>query len=64
MALSSSEAARMLGVTPRRVTELVRSGLLVAERNGRSWEIDEGPSSGASLGPIAADVQPDVGSKV
>ncbi len=42
MALSSSEAARMLGVTPRRVTELVRLGLLVAERNGRSWEIDEG----------------------
>lgn len=41
MALSTSEAARMLGVTPRRVTELIRSGLLVAQRSGRSWEADE-----------------------
>ena len=41
MALSTSEAARMLGVTPRRVTELIRSGLLVAQRSGRSWEVDE-----------------------
>lgn len=39
--LSTAEAARRLGVSPRRVRALVESGELAAERVGRAWAIDE-----------------------
>ena len=39
--LTTSEAAEVLGVTPRRVVALVESGALVAERFGRQWMVDE-----------------------
>ena len=39
--LTTSEAAEVLGVTPRRVIALVKSGDLTAERFGRQWMIDE-----------------------
>ena len=39
--LTTSEAAEILGVTPRRVIALVESGNLVAERFGRQWMVDE-----------------------
>lgn len=39
--LTTSEAAEILGVTPRRVVALVGSGALVAERFGRQWMVDE-----------------------
>ncbi|MBQ9042971.1 MAG: DNA-binding protein [Eggerthellaceae bacterium] len=39
--LTTSEAAEILGVTPRRVVALVESGALIAERFGRQWMIDE-----------------------
>ncbi len=39
--LSTSEAARMLGISQRRVTSLIESGQLKAERIGRTWAVDE-----------------------
>lgn len=39
--LTTSEAAEILGITPRRVVALVKSGALVAERFGRQWMVDE-----------------------
>lgn len=39
--LTTKEAAERLGVSTRRVTELVRGGDLKGERFGRSWMVDE-----------------------
>lgn len=39
--LTTKEAAERLGVSVRRVSELASSGVLKAERFGRSWMIDE-----------------------
>lgn len=39
--LSTAEAARQLGVSPRRVRFLVEAGELSAERVGRAWAVDE-----------------------
>lgn len=39
--LTTSEAAEILGVTPRRVIALIESGDLAAERFGRQWMVDE-----------------------
>jgi len=40
--LTVNEAARILGVTPRRVRQLVESGALPATRFGREWAIARG----------------------
>lgn len=40
--LTTKEAAEILEVSPRRVNALIESGLLKAERLGRSWAVDEG----------------------
>lgn len=39
--LTTSEAAEILGITPRRVIALIESGDLIAERFGRQWMVDE-----------------------
>lgn len=39
--LTTSEAAKMLGISPRRVTALIESGQVKAERFGRQWMVDE-----------------------
>ena len=39
--LTTSEAAEILGITPRRIVALIESGDLVAERFGRQWMVDE-----------------------
>ena len=39
--ISTAEAAKILGVSPRRVTALIESGDLAAQRIGRSWAVDE-----------------------
>lgn len=39
--LSTSQAAKQLGVSPRRIRALIESGDLQAERIGNSWAIDE-----------------------
>ena len=39
--LTTSEAAEILGITPRRVVALIESGDLAAERFGRQWMVDE-----------------------
>lgn len=37
--LTTKQAAEILGVTPRRVRVLIRSGRLPAEKHGRDWAI-------------------------
>ncbi|MBQ9001592.1 MAG: helix-turn-helix domain-containing protein [Eggerthellaceae bacterium] len=49
--LTTSEAAEILGVTPRRVIALVESGALVAERFGRQWMVDERSVRDRALAP-------------
>lgn len=39
--LTTKEAAKRLGVSPRRITALIESGALKAEKFGRSWMVDE-----------------------
>ena len=39
--LTTKEAGDILGVSPRRITALIASGALKAERLGRSWAVDE-----------------------
>jgi len=39
--ISSAEAARRLGISPRRVLALISAGHLAAERIGGVWIIDE-----------------------
>ena len=39
--LTTSEAAKMLGISARRVVALIESGDLLAERFGRQWIVDE-----------------------
>lgn len=39
--LTTKEAAERLGVSPRRITALIESGALKAEKFGRSWMVDE-----------------------
>lgn len=34
-------AADYLGVTRRRVAQLIAAGLITAEKDGRDWDIDE-----------------------
>ena len=56
---SASEAARVLGISPRRVRALAAAGELPAERIGRSWVIElDGASprrpSGRRLSPRSA----------
>lgn len=38
--LTSSEAAKKLGVSPQRVSQLIRSGFLTAEMVGGRWVVD------------------------
>lgn len=37
--LTTNQAAEILGVTPRRVLQLIASGRLPAEKHGRDWAI-------------------------
>jgi len=39
--LTVNEAATRLGVIPRRVRQLIRSGQIPAQKFGRAWAIDE-----------------------
>lgn len=39
--LTTKQAAEELGVSPRRVTSLIESGALTAQKFGRSWMVDE-----------------------
>lgn len=39
--LTASQAAARLGVTPRRVLALIKSGRLPASKFGRDWQIQE-----------------------
>lgn len=39
--LTTTEAAALLGVTRRRVQELIRLGTLKAEKFGRDWQVDQ-----------------------
>lgn len=34
-------AAEHLGVSRRRVAQLIAAGLIVAEKDGRDWDVDE-----------------------
>jgi excisionase family DNA binding protein len=47
--LTTDQAAARLGITPRRVRQLIASGALPAERLGRDWLIEE-----AALAAVAA----------
>lgn len=39
--ITTTEAAKMLGVSPRRVTSLIEAGALKAQKLGRTWAVDE-----------------------
>lgn len=39
--ITATQAATRLGITPRRVLALIKSGRLPAEKFGRDWMIDE-----------------------
>jgi excisionase family DNA binding protein len=39
--IGSDEAARRLGVSVGRLTTMIRSGILRAQKIGRTWVIDE-----------------------
>lgn len=38
--LTTTQAATALGITERRVRQLIREGKLTAQRHGRDWVID------------------------
>lgn len=40
--LTTKEAAELLGITPRRVQELIRNGALTARKASGVWLIDKG----------------------
>lgn len=50
---TTDEAARRLGVTPRRVRALAQSGQLVAEKHGSLWLFDEESVLQRSSNPVA-----------
>ena len=39
--LTTKEAAALLGVSPRRVNNLIEVGALKAQKFGRAWMVDE-----------------------
>jgi excisionase family DNA binding protein len=39
--IGTSEAARRLGVSARRVAAMIQQGLISAEKVGKTWVIDE-----------------------
>jgi len=39
--IGTAEAARLLGISPRRVAAMIQSGLLDAKKVGKTWIIDE-----------------------
>jgi excisionase family DNA binding protein len=39
--IGTSEAARRLGVSPRRVAAMIEQGVLRAQKIGKTWVIDE-----------------------
>lgn len=43
--ITSAEAARLLGVSERRVVALIHSGDLEAQKFGKSWAVSEGVRS-------------------
>ena len=50
--LTVNEAARRLGVIPRRVRQLIRSGQLPAEKVGRDWLIEESAVANYAPRPV------------
>ena len=50
--LTTKEAARILGVSPRRIRALVESGALEAQRLGRTWAIDEASVRARAKSPL------------
>jgi excisionase family DNA binding protein len=49
--LTTDQAAERLGVTPRRVRQLIASGALPAERLGRDWLIQEEALAAVTIRP-------------
>lgn len=50
--LITKEAAHILGVSPRRIWALVESGVLEAQRLGRTWAIDEASVRARADNPV------------
>lgn len=44
--LTSSEAAQVMGISPRRVRGLAKRGDLIARKRGRDWQIDADSATG------------------
>jgi excisionase family DNA binding protein len=44
--LNTKDAAKKLGISPRRVRELIDDGTLTAQRVGREWVIEESALAG------------------
>lgn len=39
--LTTSQAAKLLGVTPRRIQAMIAAGRLPAKKHGRDWQIKD-----------------------
>ncbi|MGB7157393.1 MAG: helix-turn-helix domain-containing protein [Tepidisphaeraceae bacterium] len=39
--IGTQEAAKRLGITPTRIATMIRSGIIKAQKIGRSWVIEE-----------------------
>lgn len=52
--LTTTDAAKLLGVSRARVITLIHLGTLVATKPGRDWQIDEASVEAYRLGPRKA----------
>lgn len=50
-AIGTKEAAARLGLTPRRVRQLIKAGLIRAKKIGRDWTVTETAIDAASTRP-------------
>ena len=51
--LTTKEAAELLGITPRRVQELIKNGALTARKASGVWLIDSAPQPKEGDGLVA-----------